>query len=861
MLALDARVGVTEGATFTWADQSGNGNDATQTTAAAQPTAATNVMFGDVVRFDGTDDALDVSFSTNGFWTVIAVFSLDSTGTQNIIDAGTGRLGLRPTTTLGEVAIFDGTTTNLYGSDQTLTQHLTWRQAGTQTNTGVYRNGVELGTGATLGTAFGGTIKIGSNYLESGGYFDGDLAALFVWDRALSAGERAAAWAVIDAQWPQNAAPPQSLAMSLDARVGVTEGATFTWADQSANGYDATQTTAARQPSLVSDSRIPGGVAVRFDRASDHWLDITGASFSGGRYTFYVVGDWTPDDVGAESGYLLDWLTPRTVISVDGGGSSRQAGVATDGTFRAQAGQRLGPTITRYTVAATDVNGTKVHRNGVELATGTATDTDFGATGAACIGARYDGASQHVDGDVAMILIYEAAHSDGDAAVVEAWIESELGYFLPYQGLEFMLDARVGVTEGATFSWESRAASSSLITATQATAANQPTLTDDPYLGEVVQFDGTDDHLDADGWGTASNDWTFYTIMKSQGLGASRQAVLGIQTGPLSPLITNGSGTLSTDDGTVQEFGEVMNTARVFIHAQLATLYAGYQDWTLTGADNVGTTARAVGGTIHVGADSAGTADYLDANVAAILAYSAAHGDAERAAVRAYVEQEWFAAVDPLPATGDLLLHLDAGIGASDNGTTFTWLDQSGNGNDVTETATNTRPAITTDSGQFGDVIRFDGVNDHAVVSGLSTTDGNWTVIAVLTLSAGGSNQSIIDAQTGRVACQVANTSNQVGVFDGGTRNLGAEATGSQMLTWTQAPGAGGLTAYRGAEQIGTSTSSGNAFGGTTILGGNYLQSGAFFGGDLAGFFVWDKVLSAAELAQAWRFLANKWNL
>lgn len=52
----------------TWTDLSGNGNDATQSTAAAKPTYKTNIINGrPVVRFDGVDDYLSSTGVVSGF--------------------------------------------------------------------------------------------------------------------------------------------------------------------------------------------------------------------------------------------------------------------------------------------------------------------------------------------------------------------------------------------------------------------------------------------------------------------------------------------------------------------------------------------------------------------------------------------------------------------------------------------------------------------------------------------------------------------------------------------------------------------------------------------------------------------------
>lgn len=70
----NANVGVTTGATFTWADEFGN--NATQSTGSAQPTTTT-VGGKNAIAFDGTNDLLVTNTATYAAKTIIIVFKLD----------------------------------------------------------------------------------------------------------------------------------------------------------------------------------------------------------------------------------------------------------------------------------------------------------------------------------------------------------------------------------------------------------------------------------------------------------------------------------------------------------------------------------------------------------------------------------------------------------------------------------------------------------------------------------------------------------------------------------------------------------------------------------------------------------------
>jgi hypothetical protein len=87
-----------------------------------------------------------------------------------------------------------------------------------------------------------------------------------------------------------------SLRLQLEADAGLSTGSTFTWADQSGNGFDATQTVAAKQPTIVAGASANGFYpAVRFDGVKDAGLGDSLTSTAqlqspiGAGTTFFVV--------------------------------------------------------------------------------------------------------------------------------------------------------------------------------------------------------------------------------------------------------------------------------------------------------------------------------------------------------------------------------------------------------------------------------------------------------------------------------------------------------------------------------------------------------------------------------------------
>ena len=95
--------------------------------------------------------------------------------------------------------------------------------------------------------------------------------------------------------------------------VGANNGFVTTWYDQSGNGYNATQTTAANQPQIVSSGSVileNGNPAVQFDGNNDYLSNASSLSYSGG-VSWYSVQNvtlngrlWCDDIIGVQ-GYNI----------------------------------------------------------------------------------------------------------------------------------------------------------------------------------------------------------------------------------------------------------------------------------------------------------------------------------------------------------------------------------------------------------------------------------------------------------------------------------------------------------------------------------------------------------------------------
>lgn len=178
-----------------WLDLSGNGRNATQTTAAARPTLQVAERANrNVVRFDGVDDAFAIASAAWGpSYTVLCVLIATN------ITAGSGRVVAMGTSNPVRAHI-DGTNNVGWETGGGLTnvapmtfgawQRLIWLLPDAGTGE-IYRNGASIGTAAF---SSGGGASGASSISPAGDQIQADVAELIVYRRALSASE----WGQLD---------------------------------------------------------------------------------------------------------------------------------------------------------------------------------------------------------------------------------------------------------------------------------------------------------------------------------------------------------------------------------------------------------------------------------------------------------------------------------------------------------------------------------------------------------------------------------------------------------------------------------------------------------------------------------------
>jgi hypothetical protein len=268
-----------------WRDQSGNNNDATQTTAAQRPTfnASSGPNNTPGLEFNGTTDnlALSITETSNDItcFAVIDESSVPVAGQALISSSGSGPdshiYTAYPSGGDVYVSINDGTAWRFSSIAQTGGQSLEWHfNSGTTTFEG-FRNGKSIGTDTYDGTLeISTTTKIGALYTLADHHFIGTISEIIVFNKVLSTAEIDSVRRYLSTRYSLPFLPT-SIANNiiwLRSDVGITlSGSDVSdWEDQSGENNDFAQAVGSKQPAFDNTGSIPKLV---FDGNDEHQLD------------------------------------------------------------------------------------------------------------------------------------------------------------------------------------------------------------------------------------------------------------------------------------------------------------------------------------------------------------------------------------------------------------------------------------------------------------------------------------------------------------------------------------------------------------------------------------------------------------
>lgn len=194
---------------------------------------------------------------------------------------------------------------------------------------------------------------------------------------------------------------------------GGNNGFVKTWYDQSGTGNNATQSTNANQPTIVSSGlliNVNGKPSIRFN-GTNNYFSISGTiSGTASDYTFFTVSE---NKTTTGTDYIFDQFTPRLIWSM-----FDPNGLFFDGTWR---GSRYNPGNNQELRSLTIKSGGAFRVNGVDIQTGFSyTPVSFGNF---IFGARYSVNLGWLQSDFQEFIIYPSDQT-ANVTAIETGINS-----------------------------------------------------------------------------------------------------------------------------------------------------------------------------------------------------------------------------------------------------------------------------------------------------------------------------------------------------------------------------------------------------------------------------------------------------
>lgn len=167
-----------------WNDQSGNGNNATQSTSGSRPTYQTSVLNSlPVIRLDGSDDSMQVPSITVG--TLVIVHKYRTSGNYpNFKTPFNDRTAVG-----GRIMVLQSGAATLWNDSSNAINNRHFRN-GSLTNSLAPIDSFQISAGSFPGNTTTDACDIGRDDQNNARCWDGDIAEIIVYDRGLSVANR-----------------------------------------------------------------------------------------------------------------------------------------------------------------------------------------------------------------------------------------------------------------------------------------------------------------------------------------------------------------------------------------------------------------------------------------------------------------------------------------------------------------------------------------------------------------------------------------------------------------------------------------------------------------------------------------------
>ena len=691
---------------------------------------------------------------------------------------------------------------------------------GTLTNVGPAAAFVKKGAGDLLlenadGTAidFGGsTIQIDAGMLATNMAGIGDSSVV------LGGGGLSLAAASPSVIPPM---PMDNLILHLDpSELTVGDGnPVAAWADATGNGNDVSQAAVDQQPTLVNGvvNDLP---VVRFDGGD--FLSLPGGVLAENDDDYTYVAVWNPT---RNTGVM-------TVMEQAGGGGGRRAAMlAVNGSygFNGQGNDRHnlvlfspGWTTSIMSIDNSLADNVQIFHNGQQFIGGTADPSalDVGVD-AFYVGAKVTNNAELLDGDLAELLVYDAALASGDARALGLHLAAKYGF--------------------DTTAWST--------TGVDATGLDW-TVTDDSSL-----------FINSAAPAVVSSPLMTHGVLTVDGLAGAEVTFVGGMT--IDPAATM----VGFDPRIPTDFGEI-NAAG----ASVQIVKGGSGTWTLESdpvVDGANSTWGVSGGTLKLdgigplsGRDIAIEGGTLETNMTG-LGGAPVVLDGGTLSLAA----ESPSVIPPMP-TDNLVLHLDPSeLTVGDGNPVPAWADISAAGNDVAQAESDRQPTLV--DGVLNDlpVVRFDGNDFLAGGAVLAEGDDDYTYVAVWNPTRNTGVMTVMEQAGGgggrRAAMLAVNGSYGFNGQGNDRHNLVPFSPGwtTSIMTIDNSLADNVQIFHNGTEFVGATGNPGALDVGVDAfyVGAKVANNGELLDGDVAELLIYDAPLASSDARALGLYIADKY--
>ncbi len=437
-----------------WVDKSGNGRNASQSTANKCPTLKTSIINNrNVIRGDGSNDTLSLSRAVSEDFSIFVLFQTTQSYFRNSSTQWYEGAGLFDSEVGGVVndygvSMYQGFPRAGTGNPDTSITDPTSRNNGSPNlvcftrlkSTGalnLYSNGIPVASGTgTTASLTSPTVNYLMSTADSFGYMNGDIAEVIVYGSVLSTANRIRVEQYFQNKWGFNLGflPTQisGLSLWLDSS---DSGSLFQdssgtipaqsnndyigmWKDKSGNSRHATQVSSTSSRPILKTNVQNGKPAVYFD-GSGTWLSNTVYSYSGASTLFIVASN------NYNNGYYFD-----------GAGASIQRGTLRDSETTVRMFAPSSSIFSAATFALSNVSLIESYWNsassqcGVNGQMNTAGTLPLYTMTGYTVGRTRNGSGAGISqGNFCEILHYEAVLTLAQRQQVEAYLNQKWGIF------------------------------------------------------------------------------------------------------------------------------------------------------------------------------------------------------------------------------------------------------------------------------------------------------------------------------------------------------------------------------------------------------------------------------------------------